>query len=111
MIFSPFIVIAQTPPMSTPSPTPAGSSTGNDTEPTLEITSPQDGQRLPVGEWTIQGTSSDNIESNCQVYADVNDITPMQNATGSTLEKQLITLTGLLHTHQIIKQLQKEQMN
>jgi hypothetical protein len=83
MIISPVIVIAQTPPMSTPSPTPASSSTGNDTEPTIEITSLQDGQMVPVGELTIQGTSSDNIESSCQVYADVNDITPMQNATGS----------------------------
>ena len=69
MIISPVIVIAQTPPMSTPSPTPASSSTGNDTEHTIEITSLQDGQMVPVGELTIQGTSS--------------DITPMQNATGS----------------------------
>ena len=65
MIISPVIVIAQTPPMSTPSPTPASSSTGNDTEPTIEITSLQDGQMVPVGELTIQGTSSDNIESSC----------------------------------------------
>jgi hypothetical protein len=75
-----FVIFAQT----TPIPSPISpSSGGNTTLPSVEITSPQDGQRVPVGELTIQGTSSDTIESNCQVYADVNDITPMQNATGS----------------------------
>ena len=49
--------------------------------PTIQITSHQDGSQVPVGELTIQGTSSDNQESNCQVYADVNDISPLQNAT------------------------------
>jgi hypothetical protein len=51
--------------------------------PTIQITSHQDGSQVPVGELTIQGTSSDNQESNCQVYADVNDITPLQNATAA----------------------------
>ena len=50
--------------------------------PTIQITSPQDGQRVPVGELTIQGISSDDKESNCRVYADVNDITPMRNVSG-----------------------------
>ena len=36
-----------------------------------------------MGELTIEGTSSDDAKSNCQVYADVNDMTPMQNATAS----------------------------
>jgi hypothetical protein len=49
--------------------------------PTIQITSHQDGSQVPAGELTIQGTSSDNQESNCQVYADVNDIAPLQNAT------------------------------
>ena len=49
--------------------------------PTIQISSHQDGSQVPVGELTIQGTSSDNQESNCQVYADVNDISPLQNAT------------------------------
>jgi hypothetical protein len=31
----------------------------------------------------IEGTSSDNVESNCQVYADVNDVAPLQNATAA----------------------------
>jgi hypothetical protein len=49
--------------------------------PTIQITSHQDGSQVPAGELTIQGTSSDNQESNCQVYADVNDIAPLQNVT------------------------------
>lgn len=63
---------------------PAPSSpSGNETLPSIEITSPQDGQQVPIGELTIEGTSSDDAEGNCQVYADVNDMTPMQNATAS----------------------------
>ena len=49
--------------------------------PTISITSLKDGQEVPIGELTIGGISSDDTDSNCQVYADVNDITPMQNAT------------------------------
>jgi hypothetical protein len=51
--------------------------------PTIQITSHQDGQQIPPGELTIQGISSDNEETNCQVYADVNDITPMRNVTAA----------------------------
>jgi hypothetical protein len=51
--------------------------------PTIQITSHSDGSQVPVGELTIQGKSSDNQERNCQVYADVNDITPLQNATAA----------------------------
>ena len=49
--------------------------------PTIRITSPQDDQQIPLGELTIQGISSDDEETECQVFADVNDITPMQNVT------------------------------
>lgn len=49
--------------------------------PTIQITSPQDDQQVPPGELTIQGISSDNEETECQVFADVNDITPMRNVT------------------------------
>jgi hypothetical protein len=49
--------------------------------PTISITSLEDGQEVPIGELTIEGSASDDTESNCQVYADVNDIAPMQNAT------------------------------
>ena len=51
--------------------------------PTIQITSHEDGKKVPAGELTIRGTSSDNEESNCQVYADVNDIAPLQNATAA----------------------------
>jgi hypothetical protein len=57
-------------------PSPGGNAT-------IEIISHQDGQEVPVGELTIEGISSDDEESNCQVYADVNDITPLQNATAA----------------------------
>ena len=50
--------------------------------PTIQITSVQDGQQVPPGELTIQGISSDD-EADCQVYADVNDVTPMRNVTAA----------------------------
>jgi hypothetical protein len=49
--------------------------------PTISITSIEDGQEVPIGELKIEGISSDDQERNCQVYADVNDITPMRNAS------------------------------
>jgi hypothetical protein len=49
--------------------------------PTISITSIEDGQEVPIGELKMEGISSDDQESNCQVYADVNDITPMRNAS------------------------------
>jgi hypothetical protein len=54
--------------------------------PTIQITSPKDAQQVPPGELTIQGISSDDEETECQVFADVNDITPMRNvsAVGSS---------------------------
>ena len=51
--------------------------------PTIQITSPQDGQQVPPGELSIQGISSDNEETDYNVYADVNDITPMRNVTAA----------------------------
>jgi hypothetical protein len=62
---------------------PTTTNTSNIPPPAVEITSLEDGQDLPVGELTIEGTSSDDEENNCQVYADINDITPMQNATAA----------------------------
>lgn len=64
-------------------PQPTAPTAANIPPPTIQITSHQDGSQVPVGELTIQGTSSDNQGSNCQVYADVNDITPLQNATAA----------------------------
>jgi hypothetical protein len=57
-------------------------STGS-VSPTIQIVSPHDGQLVPPGELTIQGISSDNEETDCQVYADVNDMTPMRNVTAA----------------------------
>jgi hypothetical protein len=69
-------VIAQPSPTTPASPGGAGL-------PTIQITSVQDGQQVPPGELTIQGISSDSEETNCEVFADVNDITPMQNVTAA----------------------------
>ena len=49
----------------------------------LKITSPQRDQQVPVGQLTISGTSTDNPTTDCQVFADVNDIKPLQNATAT----------------------------
>jgi hypothetical protein len=69
-------VIAQ-PFSSTPSPpTTAGAGL-----PTIQITSVQEGQQVPPGELTIQGVSSDTEDTECEVFADANDVTPMQNVT------------------------------
>ena len=47
----------------------------------VTITSPKQGQQVPVGQLTISGTSTDNETTDCQVSVDLNDIKPMQNAT------------------------------
>jgi hypothetical protein len=49
----------------------------------VKITSPKSNQTVPMGELTIQGTSSNGPETNCHVYADWNDAKPMQNVTGT----------------------------
>ena len=69
-------VVAQTFDTPTTSPTTSGL-------PTIQITSLQDGQQVPPGELTIQGISSDDEDADCRVYADANDITPMQNVTAA----------------------------
>jgi hypothetical protein len=48
---------------------------------TIKIESPVVNQRVPVGELTISGTSSDNSSSQCQVYLDWNNLKPYQLAT------------------------------
>ena len=54
-------------------PTEAGAS--------VKITSPTDSTRVLSGELTIYGTSSDDDTKDCQVFADWNDLKPMQNVT------------------------------
>jgi hypothetical protein len=74
--FNAIPVVAQTFDNATPSPPTSGL-------PTIQITSLQDGQQVPPGELTIQGISSDDEDADCRVYADANDITPMQNVTAA----------------------------
>jgi hypothetical protein len=69
-------VVAQTPESLSSSPQTTGL-------PTIQITTPQDGQQVPPGQLSIQGISSDDEEADCQVYADVNDLTPMRNVTAA----------------------------
>ena len=69
--------------LETPSSSPGATGPSPSPGPTIQITSHQDGQQVPPGELTIQGTSSDDEETDCQVYADVNDVTPMRNATAA----------------------------
>lgn len=57
--------------------------------PTIQITLPQEGRQVPPGELTIQGISSDDENTNCRVYADVNDVTPMQNVTAAGDSKKI----------------------
>jgi hypothetical protein len=47
----------------------------------VKITTPTDSASVPSGELTIYGTSSDDDTKNCQVFADWNDLKPMQNVT------------------------------
>jgi hypothetical protein len=49
----------------------------------VKITSPVVGQQVPIGELTITGTSTDDVTTDCQVYVDVNDQKPFQNATAT----------------------------
>jgi len=46
----------------------------------VKITSPLAGQEVPVGELTITGISTDDPTTDCQVYVDLNDQKPFQNA-------------------------------
>jgi hypothetical protein len=52
----------------------------------VKITSPVTGQKVPVGNLTISGTSSDRATSDCTVYADWDDVKPYQRvlSNGST---------------------------
>jgi hypothetical protein len=59
-------VLAQTPP---------------ETGISIKISTPADSVSVPSGDLTIYGISSDDDTKNCQVYADWNDIKPMQNVT------------------------------
>jgi hypothetical protein len=69
----------------------------------VKIDTPADSANLPVGELTIYGTSSDSNTTNCQVFADWNDLKPMQNVNAngpkgsSDYSKWSFTYTGSYH--------------
>jgi hypothetical protein len=69
-------------------PLAPSSPVNNTGAPTIQITSPQDSQQVPLGELTIQGISSDNKDNDCKVFADVNDKTPMRNVTAAGDSKE-----------------------
>jgi hypothetical protein len=46
----------------------------------IKITSPSTGQQVPTGELTISGLSTDNVNTDCTVYADINNTKPFQKA-------------------------------
>lgn len=69
----------------------------------VKIETPVDSTNLPSGDLTIHGTSSDDDTTNCQVYADWNDLKPMQNVSAngpkgiSDFSKWSFTYTGNYH--------------
>ncbi|NOJ30173.1 MAG: hypothetical protein DA328_08420 [Nitrososphaeraceae archaeon] len=93
-IFSENLVMAQTQNATT------SSNQSSITQPTyststmaVKITSPEANSVVPVGNLSISGISSDNAETNCQVYVDWNDLKPFQNvtATGANGENDFST--------------------
>ena len=79
--------------------------------PTIQIVSPHDSQLVPPGELAIQGISSDNEETICQVYADVNDITPMPRVTAAGDSGEALDFSKWTFTYTQDYQLIKEGEN
>jgi hypothetical protein len=69
----------------------------------VNINTPFDSANVPSGDLTIYGTSSDDDTKNCQVYADWNDLKPMQSVTpngpkgNADYSKWSYTYTGNYH--------------
>ena len=49
----------------------------------IKITSPNTGQQVPVGQFTISGISTDNATTDCTVYTDWNNLKPFQKAVAT----------------------------
>ena len=69
----------------------------------ININTPAESASVLSGDLTIYGTSSDDGAKNCQVYADWNDLKPMQNVTpdghkgNADYSKWSYTYTGSYH--------------
>ena len=58
---------------------------GNTTQqlPGVRITSPTQGEQIPVGELKVSGISTDNDSTDCHVSVNINDVKPLVNATAT----------------------------
>jgi hypothetical protein len=62
----------------------------------IKITSPIEGQQVPVGELTISEISTDNGTTDCTVYADWNNTKPFQTAVATgAKESEFLSLVGI----------------
>ena len=73
---------AQLPETSTPSPAvPQSTTTSTLPDGAVTITSPEDGQRVPVGQdLKVRGTSMANAASDCKITVNLNRVKPYQQA-------------------------------
>jgi beta-lactam-binding protein with PASTA domain len=72
---------AQLPETSTPSPAVPQSTTSTLPDGAVTITSPEDGQKVPVGQdLEVTGTSMANAASDCKITVNLNRVKPYQQA-------------------------------
>jgi hypothetical protein len=64
---------------------------------------PVNGQRVPIGELTIFGTSTDDATADCHVYMDWNDLKPFQSVWGWQLD--LMEETIIQPRHLVIQRI------
>jgi hypothetical protein len=69
----------------------------------VKIVFPVNGQRIPIGQLVLFGTSSDNGTTDCHVYADWNDIKPFQNVLAA--EPSRIDQTTILRRPSVIQKI------